>query len=500
MPQAVPLALVAPTRPGLTNVGYLVRGVAGLDAGVILTNWTEVAESGANTGYYQVTGTVNVPDAGAIVEFRQVGNTGTFLSAVTVDPVPANFSSLAITASTGQVTVGTLANNVITANSINSGAITNAKFAAGAIDATAIATDAITAAKIANNAITADKIADNAIDAAAIASNAITAAKIATDAITAAKIADNAIDAGSIASGAITNAKFAAGAIDATAIADNAITAAKIATDAFDADAIAASAVTEIQSGLATQASVDTKASQASVDTIPKTPLLAANYTAPDNAGIAAIKAKTDNLPADPADQSALADLINTRLAAADYIAPNNTPVLAAIELLPTEAEIATAVEAALIAEGDGQKLLEAIQGAVQDLFNTGTDVPITTLVGAIADRITADHGTGAYTTANLSAVALQTTLEAVQAKTNALPADPADQSELAQLIAAIPQGLTTQQNTRLTQLWQQAGFDSAVPVVRDKEGDVITETIGTTVITHTATNDGDTVTTERQP
>jgi hypothetical protein len=90
--------------------------------------------------------------------------------------------------------------------------------------------------------------------------------------------------------------------------------------------------------------------------------------------------------------------------------------------------------------------------------------------------------------------------IAAIQAKTNALPDDPADQSELAQLIAAIPQGLTTQQNTRLTQLWQQAGFDSAVPVVRDKEGDVITETIGTTVITHTATNAGDTVTTERQP
>lgn len=221
---------------------------------------------------------------------------------------------------------------------------------------------------------------------------------------------------------------------------------------------------------------------------------------APDNAGIAAIQAKTDNLPIDPADQSALADLINSRLAAADYIAPNNTPVLAAIELLPTEAEIATAVEGALIAEGDGQKLLEAIQGAVQELFDTGTDVPIATLVGAIADRITADHGTGSYTTANLSAVALQATLEAVQTKTNALPDDPADQSELAQLIAAIPQGLTTQQDARLAQLWQQAGFDTAVPVVRDKEGDVITETIGTTVITHTATNDGDTVTTERQP
>ena len=179
---------------------------------------------------------------------------------------------------TGAVTVGTLNNNVITAGSIASGAITNAKFAAGAIDAAAIATDAITAAKIATDTITAAKIADNAIDAGSIASGAITNAKFAAGAINATvvadntitdtKIASNAVTAAKIASGAITNTKFAAGAIDATAVADNAITAAKIATDAFDADAIAASAVTEIQAGLATQASVDTKASQASVDAL----------------------------------------------------------------------------------------------------------------------------------------------------------------------------------------------------------------------------------------
>ena len=44
-----------------------------------------------------------------------------------------------------------------------------------------------------------------------------------------------------------------------------------------------------------------TAASQASVNAIPTTPLLAASYTAPDNAGIAAIKAQTDNLPNSPA-------------------------------------------------------------------------------------------------------------------------------------------------------------------------------------------------------
>jgi hypothetical protein len=71
-------------------------------------------------------------------------------------------------------------------------------------------------------------------------------------------------------------AALVSGRIDASvgAVAANAITAAAIATDAIDSDAIAASAVTEIQAGLATQASVDT------VDTV-----------------VDAIKVKTDFLP-----------------------------------------------------------------------------------------------------------------------------------------------------------------------------------------------------------
>lgn len=122
-----------------------------------------------------------------------------------------------------------------------------------------------------------------------IANNAITAASIATGAIDADAIADNAIDAGAIAAGAITNAKFAAGAIDATAIA----------ADAIGSSELAASAVTEIQSGLAT--SSDLASMAISVATI-----LAAVDTE-----VAAIKAKTDALPPDPADQSALEALIN---------------------------------------------------------------------------------------------------------------------------------------------------------------------------------------------
>jgi hypothetical protein len=119
-----------------------------------------------------------------------------------------------------------------------------------------LANGAITAAVIATDAIDADALADGAITAATFAAGAITATVIATDAIDADAIADNAIDAGAIAADAITAAKIADGAIDAATFAAGAITAAAIATDAIDNDAIAANAVTEIQSGLATAASI----------------------------------------------------------------------------------------------------------------------------------------------------------------------------------------------------------------------------------------------------
>ena len=54
-----------------------------------------------------------------------------------------------------------------------------------------------------------------------------------------------------------------------------------------------------------------TAASQSSVNAIPTTPLLAANYTAPDNAGITAIKNKTDNLPAQPAAKGDIPSVVN---------------------------------------------------------------------------------------------------------------------------------------------------------------------------------------------
>jgi hypothetical protein len=201
----------------------------------------------------------------------------------------------------------------------------------------------------------------------AMAANVLTATAIAADAITAAKVADGMIDA----------ATFAAGAINAAAIATDAITAAKIAADAIGASELAADAVTEIQSGLATSAALATvqadtddiqsrlpaaltangniKSSLVEILTTALTEtagLLAGafkkffNISAPAatmdhgilvdtvttytgntpqtgdvfplaSTEIADIKAKTDNLPSDPADESliiAATDAIMTRL------------------------------------------------------------------------------------------------------------------------------------------------------------------------------------------
>lgn len=91
-------------------------------------------------------------------------------------------------------------------------------------------------------------------------------------------------------------------------VAVGGITASSIATDAIDADAIAASAVTEIQSGLATSASISALNNLSQADVRAAVGLASANLDTQLSAiddyldtEVAAIKAKTDNLPASPA-------------------------------------------------------------------------------------------------------------------------------------------------------------------------------------------------------
>lgn len=99
------------------------------------------------------------------------------------------------------------------------------------------------------------------------------------------------------------------------AMAAGTVTAAAIATDAIDSDAIAASAVTEIQSGLSTLDAAGVRSALG---------LAAANLDTQLSAiddfldtEVAAIKAKTDNLPASPA---ATGDAMGLTAAAVDAV------------------------------------------------------------------------------------------------------------------------------------------------------------------------------------
>lgn len=80
--------------------------------------------------------------------------------------------------------------------------------------------------------------ASGQVNVGALANNALTAAAIAADAITAAKIADGAIDAATFAAGAITAAAIAADAIGASELAADAIAEIQSGLSTLDAAAV----------------------------------------------------------------------------------------------------------------------------------------------------------------------------------------------------------------------------------------------------------------------
>ena len=123
-----------------------------------------------------------------------------------------------------------------------------------------------------------------------------------TSGVVKANVTQNAGSAITAASGIqeVKVASLATGAIDSTSFAAGAITATVIATDAIGSNELAATAASEIATAVRTElttelarldAAVTTRASQTSVDTVD-------DFL---DTEIAAIKAKTDNLPASPA-------------------------------------------------------------------------------------------------------------------------------------------------------------------------------------------------------
>jgi hypothetical protein len=138
-----------------------------------------------------------------------------------------------------------------------------------------------------------------------------------------------------------------------------------------DLDAAVSTRAPEAGGNLAAiKAKTDNLPSDPASDTSVNTRLAAAGYTAPDNTGIAAIKAKTDNLPASPANEANVETHVAAALAA--YDPPTQAELAAAVAPLALEAGIEAHVLAVLNAydpptraeaSSDKEAVLAAIAG-----------------------------------------------------------------------------------------------------------------------------------------
>lgn len=194
-------------------------------------------------------------------------------------------------------------------------------------------------------------------------------------------------------------------------VATGGIVAGSFAANAIDNTALAANAVTEIQAGLSTaaqvaalnnistaqvnaeadQALIDagvTSAVMARLDVSVSSRLAAASYTPPDNATIAAIDAKTTNLPVDPADQSLIIAATNSLAAA-----------IAALNNLSSSQILSGPLTESYAANGAIPTLEQAILAIHQHLMHfdiSGVNRTVKKLNGTAAFVETLNHPTSA--------------------------------------------------------------------------------------------------------
>jgi hypothetical protein len=245
---------------------------------------TGVAEVSA-TGYYRVNGGISAPDDGGTLEWylNNAGAAGAFLSAVAIEPAPnqadqaaglraalglasANVdtqlsainskttnlpASFPVVDGSGRVTVGT--NNDKTGYSLDSSQTFSTTGSVGSVTG---AVGSVT------SPVTAGTVSDKTGYSLSSSQTFNLTGNITGNLSGSVGSVTGAVGSVTGAVGSVT------GAVTVGTLNNNVITANAIATDAIDAAAIATDAVTEIQAGLATQASVDTKASQVSVDAL----------------------------------------------------------------------------------------------------------------------------------------------------------------------------------------------------------------------------------------
>lgn len=278
-------------------------------------------------------------------------------------------------------------------------------------------------------------------------------------------------------------AALVSGRIDASvgAMANDVVTAAAIATDAFDADAFAASAIAELADGVWDEATsghvtggttgaaiiaagsagdpwstslpgaygagtagkiigdninatISSRASQTSLDTLD-------DYV---DTEVAAIKAKTDQLIFTVTNQVDV-NVVSWKGSAAPAMTGDAFARLGS----PAGASIAADI-AAIQAKTTNLPSDPADASVIAGRFDT-----LDTAVSPISS-INTNVGT-ILTDTGLIKGYLDTEIAAIKAKTDNLPSDPADASDIAALLSPI--------GTRVGEIWQNSGLDIAKPV-----------------------------------
>ncbi len=131
--------------------------------------------------------------------------------------------------------------------------------------------------------------------------------------------------------------------------------------------------------GTSTYAGADTAGTTTLLSRVTAAPLLASAYTAPDNTSVAAIKAKTDNLPAAPASEG------------------NVTAVGTAVAALPSNASITTAVWSAatrtLTSAGAGGATAAEVWGYATRSLTASSDPTAAQVATAVRTELSVELG-----------------------------------------------------------------------------------------------------------
>lgn len=218
---------------------------------------------------------------------------------------------------------------------------------------------------------------------------------------------------------------------------------------------------------------------------------------------IGAIKAKTDNLPSDPADASDIATsfgtIASTLATIAAYIDTEVAAIKAKTDNLPSDpadasdiaSSFATVSSTLSTIAGYIDTEVAAIKAKTDNLPSSPAAVSDIPTAAAINTALTTAHGAGAWTTADVSALATNAALATVGTNVSAILTDIAALPNAAAIVTAIfahaiASGKTF--NQAMVDLWAAKVGDATADSAINPTSEAYKGPDGTVQVTHTLT------------